>query len=137
MHDSEAKAVGEAGIAFLEYLKLQWMPTDMWTSWSRSGKESAAIRIGIPFMKVLTTTNHLESFNGLLKGKYLENLTQSGYRLRLDVLVYHLSQRILPRVYAQRRLDYEYIQWRAKRFLLASGGNVVLPQRHSCTHAAQ
>lgn len=134
--DPEASTAGDAGIAFLDYFELQWMPVEIWTSWSRLGREKVACRIGIPLGKVLTTTNHLESLNGTLKGKYLGNLTRSGYRLRPDVLIFHLSQRILPQIYARRRLDSQFFQWRAQRFLNASGGNTIVPQRegsHSIT----
>jgi hypothetical protein len=53
---------------------------------------------------VLPTTNHLESFNGLLKNKHLRRWQRGGRRLRFDVLIHTLITRILPSVFEQRAL---------------------------------
>ncbi|KAK7686512.1 hypothetical protein QCA50_010110 [Cerrena zonata] len=128
MQDPEANTTGEAGICFLEYLMFQWMPIEIWCSWSRFGRENAATRLGIPTAKVLTTTNNLEALNGSLKRKYLDEWKRAGHRLRFDVLIYHLAKHILPHIYARRRTDLHYVQWRAQRFLFASGGDVIATQ---------
>ncbi|KAI0077030.1 hypothetical protein K474DRAFT_1555911, partial [Panus rudis PR-1116 ss-1] len=69
--DPESQSAAEAGFAFLNYMSATWMPLEMWRSWSQFGRERAANRLGVPLSKILTTTNHLESFNGALKRKYI------------------------------------------------------------------
>ena len=120
--------MSDAGLSYLQYLHSQWMPVEIWGSWSRFGREKAATRLEIPIAKVLTTTNHLESLNGSLKGKYLKVWQRSGHRLRFDILVYHLIYHILPHIYARHRTDLQFIKWRTERFIAAAGGGTVNPQ---------
>ena len=55
------------GIAFLDYMLAMWMPEALWQGWSRKGRTIAAALLRILIKGVLPTTNHLESFNSLLK----------------------------------------------------------------------
>ncbi|KAH9890585.1 hypothetical protein C8Q73DRAFT_626947, partial [Cubamyces lactineus] len=63
----EGQKAAEAIKSFMQYLRGTWMPIDMWRSWARKGRVDAAALMDVPLEKVITTTNHLESFNGKLK----------------------------------------------------------------------
>ena len=63
------------------------MPENMWRSWSEWGRRKAAERIGIPVQSVIPTTNHLESFNCIIKRKFIRSWLRSGNRLRVDFLI--------------------------------------------------
>lgn len=110
-----AKAV-QAITTYIAYLRKIWMPMAMWSGWSRRGREDAAARMGVKVEVILTTSNHLESFNGRLKNHYIPQWQHSGHRLRLDILVYFLITNILPRIFAQQRLLTDYALWLSKRF---------------------
>lgn len=125
--DPHAQSAARAGNAFLDYIASTWMPPEMWRSWSQFGWERAAMRLNITLSKILTTTNHLELFNGALKRKYIHELQHSGYCLRFDVLIYHLINSILPHVYARYRSYRNFLEWRESRFptvLVVSGLNI-------------
>ncbi|THU96489.1 hypothetical protein K435DRAFT_664429, partial [Dendrothele bispora CBS 962.96] len=55
------------GIKHIDYFISNWMPTALWKSWSLYNRTAAANILKIPVEGVLTTTNHLESFNCVLK----------------------------------------------------------------------
>ncbi|KAL0564510.1 hypothetical protein V5O48_017535 [Marasmius crinis-equi] len=87
------------------YLLGYWTTTALWSSWSDFGRKVAASRLDCPFEGVLPTTNHLESFNGVLKRKYLSQWQKGGRRLRLDVLLMLLVTKILPAIFRQRQME--------------------------------
>lgn len=126
MHAIAVDAPGEwakvAGLAFLAYIRDTWMPKAMWESWSRKGQIDGASRMGVTVDEVLPTTNHLESFNGSLKKSHLPEVQHSGARLRFDILIFHLTGNILPRVYAHHRMLIGYGAWKVERFRNAAGG---------------
>ena len=101
---------------FITYLRGTWMPYPLWHSWVRRGRMDAAQKMGVSVDFILPTTNHLESFNGSLKRKYIPQWQHSGHRLRLDVLVICLSLDIMPRVYARQRVMAQFDEWKKKRF---------------------
>ncbi|KIP05535.1 hypothetical protein PHLGIDRAFT_119764 [Phlebiopsis gigantea 11061_1 CR5-6] len=105
-----------AGIRFLDYLVENWMQDDLWKGWSMCARHAVAKHMNITVDQVLTTTNHLESLNKTLKWKYLPQWQHSGYRLRFDVLLYHLCVTILPHEYAKLRMFSGYEAWLAVRF---------------------
>ncbi|KAI0633548.1 hypothetical protein C8Q77DRAFT_796581 [Trametes polyzona] len=107
---------------FLGYLRGTWMAREMWHSWARKGRMDAAAVMKIAVEVVLTTTNHLESFNGKLKGAHIPQWQHSGRRLRFDILVYHLVEDILPRIFARHRVATAYTTWKTERFRSAAGG---------------
>ncbi|KAI0745285.1 hypothetical protein C8Q76DRAFT_806652, partial [Earliella scabrosa] len=119
--DNEHRA-SAAGLEYLAYLHGTWMPEEMWRSWSRRGREDVAARMGVAVEEVLPTTNHLESFNGTLKRRYIPQWQHSGTRLRFDLLIYHLVVSILPRIYGRQRMLSGYTSWRSSRFRDAAGG---------------
>ncbi|KAJ3852339.1 hypothetical protein EV368DRAFT_6407, partial [Lentinula lateritia] len=107
----EAKHVCEAGLEHIRYLQNYWMSRPLWESWSECGCLAAAARIGIPIEGIIPTTNHLESFNAVLKQKYLPRYLRSGHRLRFDALILLLITQILPQFYHRRNAQREYRSW--------------------------
>ncbi|KAJ3555948.1 hypothetical protein NM688_g2298 [Phlebia brevispora] len=73
--------------------------------WSRFGRLTAAALLKRPVNKVLPTTNHLESFNGVLKREHLSRWRKGGQRLRLDVLIHVLVNNVLPSIFRLRELE--------------------------------
>ena len=110
------------GIAFLDYMVATWMPEPLWQGWSRKGRTVAAALLKIPIKGVLPTTNHLESFNGLLKQKYIPRWQRTGARIRFDFLIHILISRILPEIYSLRRSQDQYLSWVTDRFKESAGG---------------
>lgn len=100
--NSEAKSIAQAGLDHLHYLNVNWMSLSLWQSWSEWGRLKAAAAIGIPVQGVIPTTNHLESFNGLLKRKYIKNYLHSGHRLRFNMLIFLFITQILPQVFTHQ-----------------------------------
>ncbi|KAF8057038.1 hypothetical protein FPV67DRAFT_1456570 [Lyophyllum atratum] len=127
--EASSIAAGNGGIQHLDYLIANWMPLAMWRSWSDHGRLAASALLKIPVEGVLPTTNHLESFNAILKRKHLRAWLHSGHRLRFDSLILVLITRILPGIYDHRKAQRAYIDWLATRFSQHAGG-VDLTARH-------
>ncbi|EIM88165.1 uncharacterized protein STEHIDRAFT_120371 [Stereum hirsutum FP-91666 SS1] len=119
--DPTAVFAADGGIAHLDYLSVHWINTiEIWKSWSDHGRNIAAGILGCSFDWVLPTTNHLESFNNLLKNKHLRRWQRNGRRVRIDVLVNILITKVLPSIFEQRNLDQ--IQRRAWEARLRRAG---------------
>lgn len=71
----------------------------LWQSWAKAGQIVAAILLKRDINKVALTTNHLESFNRVLKKTHLENVQKGGQQLCLDVLIRTLVFRVLPAIF--------------------------------------
>lgn len=132
--NSSAKKDAEAGLKFLDYLAATWMDLSMWSSWSQSARNEAALILGRDVDGILPTTNHLESFNNILKRKYIPQWQRSGKRLRFDVFIHHLVFKILPDIFVQRRMQEQYKNWLSTRFSKAAGEQLL--QRRAL-HAEQ
>lgn len=117
-----AQRIVAAGVVYLDYLTKTWMPEALWQSWSRKGRLYASTILKVPVEGVLPTTNHLESFNGLLKRKYLPRWQHSGTRLRIDFLIFTLITKILPEIFALRHSIRSYKTWLQHRFQNSAGG---------------
>lgn len=113
----------------IRYLLNYWTTDAFWPSWSDFGRRVAAQVMKCSVEGVLPTTNHLESFNGLLKRKHLKRFQRNGRRLRVDVLVKMLVTTVLPSIFEQRALELaeekRWDRWLAKQ----SGGVALLVQR--------
>jgi hypothetical protein len=118
-----ARAAAALGSSYLDYLHSTWMTECIWQGWSQKGRVVAATRLQIPVEGVLPTTNHLESFNGLLKRKYIPRWQHSGARLRFDFLIHILIAKILPEIYSLRRSQHHYALWLTTRFHDSAGGS--------------
>lgn len=120
--ESELSCASKAGLQYLDYLVSYWMPEEMWNSWSQKGRTVASILMGVPLEGIIPTTNHLESFNFVLKYKHIGRFKHSGHRLRFDVLIHLLITRILPEIYLLRHTQHNYASWLTERFRVAAGG---------------
>ncbi|KAH9942659.1 hypothetical protein B0H21DRAFT_710230 [Amylocystis lapponica] len=112
----------EAGLKHLEYLTENWMPLPLWRSWSEWGRVAASAVLKIQVEGVISTTNHLESFNGILKRKHLRQWLHSGHRLRFDTLIVILITRVIPHIYSRRRTHQNYVDFLTKHFENVSNG---------------
>ena len=119
--DPKSESSGRAGLKYIEYLEVTWMPQSLWDSWSEEGRGHAAGVLGVDIGDVLPTTNHLESFNGVLKRKHISQWQRSGRKLRFDVLVFRLVLYIMPNIYAQFRLIHSFEVWKKERFANVAG----------------
>ncbi|RDX44477.1 hypothetical protein OH76DRAFT_1322336, partial [Lentinus brumalis] len=100
--DSE---LASSAVVHLDYLTNYWMQEALWKSWSGYGRRVAGERLGSEVVMILTTTNHLESFNGVLKRKHLRRWQRGNRRLRIDVLLHLLITSIIPSIFAARALE--------------------------------
>ncbi|RDX42278.1 hypothetical protein OH76DRAFT_1305791, partial [Lentinus brumalis] len=69
--DPQDAQLAAGALEHLTYLSGYWMSESLWRSWSAFGRQEAAHRLGFEVNMVLMTTNHLESFNDILKRKHL------------------------------------------------------------------
>ncbi|KAF8510446.1 hypothetical protein JB92DRAFT_3144395 [Gautieria morchelliformis] len=111
-----------AGIRYLDYLTDTWMSHALWQSWSARGRQQASVLLDTPVEGVLPTTNHLESFNGILKRKHIARWQRGGKRVRFDLLIYLLTTQILPGIFKQRDAELDYTGWLSERFRAQAGG---------------
>lgn len=122
LNNATSSAAAKAGIKHLDYLTSQWMSLTMWRSWSDWGRLAASTVMGVTVEGVVPTTNHLESFNAILKRKHLPGWLHSGHQLQFDSLIHILITRILPGIFDNRRAQKEYADWLVTRFSAHSGG---------------
>ncbi|KAF8960687.1 hypothetical protein BDZ97DRAFT_1760510 [Flammula alnicola] len=127
----DAKKFTTGAISYLQYFQANWMDTTIWSSWSQNGRDRAAVVLKRAVDGVLPTTNHLEAFNCILKRKYIPQWQRSGNRLRFDVFIHHLVFKILPVIFAQRRMKREHASWVNTRFSAASGGHVLQAEKRN------
>jgi hypothetical protein len=100
------------------------MTVPLWQSWSEFGRICVSTVLKIPADGVIPTTNHLESFNAILKKKHLAELLHSGHQLRFDSLVIHLLiTQVLLDIFKNRKTHTNYNNWLAFRFHEKAGGN--------------
>ena len=126
---TESASAVRSGLTYLEYLKDTWMNHTLWQSWSQQGQKQASNILGIPIEGVIPTTNHLESFNGVLKCKHIARWQHGGKHVRFDVLIYLLVIQLLPGLFQQREAAQEYYSWLAGCFQERAGGINLLVTR--------
>ncbi|KAF8707390.1 hypothetical protein RHS03_04322, partial [Rhizoctonia solani] len=119
-------AAARKGLDHVQYLSLYWMTHALWQGWSEFGRLTAAAVTGVPIEAVIPTTNHLESFNGVLKHKHLKRWSRGGRRVRVDTLVTVLATKIAPSIFQQRRLEEEERIMLRKAFEGAPGASQLL-----------
>lgn len=124
-------SVAEKGLKHLnDYLLRYWCTENLWASWSDYGRRMAAGILNCPMEGVLPTTNHLESFNGVLKRKHLRRWQRGGRRLRVDVLINLLITKIFPSIFEQRTAErHDANIWEAQMQSLP-GGEALLKSKH-------
>ncbi|KIJ43802.1 hypothetical protein M422DRAFT_252705 [Sphaerobolus stellatus SS14] len=99
------------GLAYLDYLTGTWLVEPLWKSWSQYGRSQAAKILDIPIKDIAPTTNHVESFNGILKKKYICGYQKGRRRIRFDLLIFLLVNQILPGIFQQRKAETQYYEW--------------------------
>ncbi|TDL28464.1 hypothetical protein BD410DRAFT_695097, partial [Rickenella mellea] len=125
-----ASEAAQKGLVHLTYLRDYWSTEILWRSWSDFGRRVAAAMLKCPVEGILTTTNHLESFNGLLKRKHLRRWQRGNRRLRLDVLLNLVITKVLPSIFDQRAMDRaENLRWEM-RIRALRGGEALLSARN-------
>jgi len=107
-------------------LTKNWLTEALWASWSHAGQLKAAHILQKPVLVIAPTTNHLESFNGVLKQKYIGRFRKGGRRIRFDLLIYLLAIRILPGIFQQRSIELGYYNWVSERFSKNAGGRILV-----------
>ena len=128
-----SSAAASGGLNHLQYLRKNWMHEDIWKCWSEYGRIAAASCLNISVDGVIPTTNHLESFNAILKRKHLAAVLRSGHRLRFDSLIHLLITRVLPGIFKHRKAQREYHEWLSLRFRASSGNRDILTiHRNHC-----
>ena len=123
----------KSGLAYLDYLIATWLPEPLWRSWSQFGRLEAATILGKQVNEVAPTTNHLESFNGVLKRKYIRGYQRGGRRLRFDLLIFLLVTRILPSIFEHRKTQTAFYNWLSQRFTQYAGGQNLVKLRDTPT----
>ncbi|KAJ7735193.1 hypothetical protein B0H16DRAFT_1731455 [Mycena metata] len=122
------KAV-QKSIQHIEYLDGYWTTDNLWKSWSDFGRKVAASLLGCEMDGVIPTTNHLESFNGVLKRKHLRRWQNGGRRIRVDILIQVLIVHILPSIFQERRLYRDQELRIAEQVRQLPGGASLLQNR--------
>jgi hypothetical protein len=90
------KKTSKGGLAFLAYFQDYLKIESLWRSWSHAGVVEASRILGIPESRIARTTNHVESFNSRIKGKYLSAYRRSGQLPRIDMWVLTIITKVLP-----------------------------------------
>ncbi|KAI0699012.1 hypothetical protein BC835DRAFT_1405247 [Cytidiella melzeri] len=119
-------AVAEGALKHLEYLDTYWLREALWQSWSKAGRLRAAVFLKRTINEIVPTTNHLESFNGVLKRKHLRRWQNSGRRLRIDILVHILILYALPSIFQQRAVEDMETHRRNTMLKQLPGGSAIM-----------
>lgn len=119
----------EGALEHLRYLEEYWMREALWQSWSRCGHIVAAQLLGRDVDKVIPTTNHLESFNSVLKRKHIGCRQKGGRKLRLDVLLHIFVFSALPSIFKQRQLEDREAARRQRQYLRLAGGKELVQRQ--------
>ncbi|KAF7790755.1 hypothetical protein EIP86_001712 [Pleurotus ostreatoroseus] len=131
LDESGCEIINHAEAHLLGYLRDWWCREALWHSSSDFGRAVAATHMGCAIDGVLPTTNHLESFNGVLKRGHLRRWQHGQKRLRLDVLVNILITHIILSIFEQRALEaVEELHWEEMVSKLP-GGKELVESMHS------
>ncbi|KIJ36909.1 hypothetical protein M422DRAFT_260533 [Sphaerobolus stellatus SS14] len=123
--DPETASAAKSGLEYLDYLIKNWFSEELWRSWSQYGRNEAARILGVNVQQVAPTTNHLESFNGVLKRKHIRRFQKGGRRIRFDLFIFLLAKRILPAVFQQRAAENAFYDWLSQRFAHVGGKTLI------------
>ena len=116
------QAASKSGVTYIDYLSKTWMPESLWQSWSQKGHSVASTILKIPVKGVLPTTNHLESFNAVLKQKHIPWWQHSVSCLWFDFLIQILINNILPDIFTTHISIKVYQAWLMEKFEEHAGG---------------
>ncbi|KAJ7210829.1 hypothetical protein GGX14DRAFT_394454 [Mycena pura] len=125
-------AVATSVLKHLDYLGGGfWLRSGLFSSWSDAGRAEAAKRLRCPVDKVLTTTNHVEGFNGALKNSHLASWKRGGRRLRPDIFLNVLVTDIIPAVFESRQAAAEELAISRAKYASAPGGTELIARLSS------
>ncbi|KIJ56018.1 hypothetical protein M422DRAFT_239206 [Sphaerobolus stellatus SS14] len=125
----DTSAPAKNGLAYLEYLIGTWLVESLWKSWSQYGRNEAAKILDVDVKEVAPTTNHLESFNGVLKRKYIRGYQKGGKRIHFDLLIFLLVMQVLPGIFKQHQAVFTFYDWVSQRFTHYAGGRNLVQAR--------
>lgn len=129
---NDTATIGKAIEHMEEYFLKYWLGTEaLWQSWSKQGRILASEKMQCPIEQIVTTTNHLESFNNVLKGKHLQRWKHGGRRLRVDVLIWILVHKITPAIFSQRRAEAEELHILEERWRRLPGGQEIVEKKRT------
>ncbi|KAJ7033561.1 hypothetical protein C8F04DRAFT_1260815 [Mycena alexandri] len=101
------KRPARKAMELINYLDTYWTTDNLWKSWSDYGRTVLSSLLNRPAEGVTPTTNHLESFNRVLKRVHLRRWQNGGRRIRVDILIHALSNcgtyQVTPRVLLEQK----------------------------------
>ncbi|KAJ7882994.1 hypothetical protein B0H14DRAFT_3751587 [Mycena olivaceomarginata] len=100
--DPLSKIQSSAALAFLGHLS-DYVGEVKWTAYSLAGTIEAARVLGVPVDSLPRTSNHLEGFNGCIKGPMYAAYRHNGHLLRIDVWVHAPITTVIPAFFEKRR----------------------------------
>src|SRR5882762_1092704 len=131
MEMSTETDIAKKGVEHLAYLRDYWTTDALWQCWSDFGRRVAAEVLKCSFEGVLPTTNHLESFNGVLKQKHLCRWQHGGPQVCFDMLINLLITKILPSNFQQRTLQQQDdLRFKAQLHCLCGGEALLAAQQN-------
>ena len=95
-HDKISRLQAKGALAYLQYLNSYLQHEEYWKSWSPAGAIIASQILGVPVLRIARTNNHLESFNGRIKGKYYKPYQHSGRLPRIDTWILLIVTAVMP-----------------------------------------
>jgi hypothetical protein len=100
--DPLSKIQSSAALAFLGYLS-DYVGEAKWTAYSLAGTIEAARILGVPVDSLPRTSNHLEGFNGCIKGPMYAAYRHNGHLPRIDVWIHASITTVIPAFFEKRR----------------------------------
>jgi hypothetical protein len=108
------RRVTQGALDYCDYMLRIWLQPNLFMAWSYTGRKEAAHLLQMPLSSILNTTNHLESFNNVLKNSLLIGYKKNGHRLRLDIFVCLLIHRIIPEIFRTRVVLSQQANWKLR-----------------------
>ncbi|KAF8601407.1 hypothetical protein BDV93DRAFT_408933, partial [Ceratobasidium sp. AG-I] len=129
--DSRWKSSAQKALKHVSYLSRTWMREELWVSLSDYGRSIAALKTGLAPLDIASTTNHLESFNGVLKTGLIAKAAHGHRLLRCDVLLVLLIKEIIPSIFQRRRVQAKEDALMEATLATAPGGVKFLAHRRA------
>ncbi|KAJ6447981.1 hypothetical protein C8R45DRAFT_1115573 [Mycena sanguinolenta] len=97
-----SKIQSTAALTFLGYLS-DYVSEAKWTAYSLAGSIEAACIIATLVGNIPRTSNHLEGFNGCVKGLMYAGIRHNGHLPRIDVWIHATITSVIPAFFEKRR----------------------------------
>jgi hypothetical protein len=110
----EIIAMANGAYNYVVYLRSHWVTQALFYAWAETGRLQLANALGVPLGNIVNTSNHLESFNNVLKNGWLRRCQAGPRRLRTDVLLALLITRIIPGIFRTRAVAQRQRTWLAR-----------------------